>query len=265
MIFSLLARFAPTEVCKSEAHREWNLRPYAVGLLVEAPLHPSMMVLIILMLATVTFDGLIETPLWVEIADDLGLRISTLPFTLTADGMRTAVYTLGLAGTALLFLSVYLACALLIARFADTSPAAGIARRQRHGALRTACLFVCTLIPIAIAYHLAHYLSFLLMAFQYLIPLASDPLGLGWDLFGTTNYFVRAGVIDARFVWYSSVIAIVIGHIAAVCLAHAMALREFSTKQAALRSQYPMLALMIGYTMVSLWIIAQPIVSSRPG
>lgn len=57
----------------------------------------------------------------------------------------------------------------------------------------------------------------------------------------------------------------VIGHIAAVYLAHAMALRVFKEKRAAIRSQYPMLLLMMGYTMMSLWIIAQPIVSSRPG
>ena len=103
------------------------------------------------------------------------------------------------------------------------------------------------------------------MAIQYLIPLASDPLGLGWDLFDTARYIIKIGVVDARTVWYVSVTAIVIGHIAAVCLAHAMALRVFKDNQAALCSQYPMLALMVGYTMVSLWIISQPIVNSRAG
>jgi hypothetical protein len=61
------------------------------------------------------------------------------------------------------------------------------------------------------------------------------------------------------------VIAIVTGHVAAVYLAHAMAVRVFKDRRTAMLSQYPMLALMIGYTMVSLWIIAQPIVSSRFG
>jgi len=61
------------------------------------------------------------------------------------------------------------------------------------------------------------------------------------------------------------VVAIVLGHVAAVYLAHVMAVRVFGDRRAALRSQYPMLALMLGYTMVSLWIIAQPIVSSRFG
>jgi hypothetical protein len=126
-------------------------------------------------------------------------------------------------------------------------------------------LFVFTLVPIAIGYHLAHYLSFVVSAFQYLIPLISDPLGLGWDLFGTALHIVRIGIVDARAIWYASVVAIVLGHVAAVYLAHVMAVRVFGDRRAALRSQYPMLALMLGYTMVSLWIIAQPIVSSRFG
>jgi len=119
-----------------------------------------------------------------------------------------------------------------------------------------------TLIPISIAYHFSHYLSFLAMAGQYLIPLASDPLSLGWDLFDTKLYFIRPGLVDARLVWYVSLFAIVAAHVAAVWLAHIMSLRQFGTRAAALRSQYPMLVLMVGYTMLSLWIIAQPIVRS---
>ena len=45
-------------------------------------------------------------------------------------------------------------------------------------------------------------------------------------------------------------------------VAHAVALREYRDRAAALRSQLPMLGLMVGYTMVSLWIIAQPIVET---
>lgn len=49
-------------------------------------------------------------------------------------------------------------------------------------ALTIARFFVLTLLPIAIAYDVAHYLSFVLMAGQYLIALCSDPFGFGWDL-----------------------------------------------------------------------------------
>jgi hypothetical protein len=114
--------------------------------------------------------------------------------------------------------------------------------RERH-----AGLFLQTLVPIAISYHLAHCVSFLTMAGQYPIPLVSAPFGFGWDLFGTKNHFVRIGLVDAR----------------AVYLAQCVALQAYADRRVALRSQWPMVALMICYTMTSLWIIAQPIVTTR--
>ena len=55
--------------------------------------------------------------------------------------------------------------------------------------------------------------------------------------------------------------AIVLGHIIAVYIAHVISLRTVSNHSSALRGQYPMLLLMVSYTVTSLWIIAQPIVS----
>jgi hypothetical protein len=60
--------------------------------------------------------------------------------------------------------------------------------------------FVLSFVPIAIAYHLAHYFSFLLLAGQFVIPLVSDSFGFGWDLFGTMLYRINIGIVDARFV-----------------------------------------------------------------
>jgi hypothetical protein len=94
---------------------------------------------------------------------------------------------------------------------------------------------------------------------QIIIGRLSDPFGFGWDLFGTADYKVDISVISAKFVWFFSLAAIVVGHIVAVYLAHAEAMRIYDDRGKALRSQLPMLALMVGYTMLSLWIIAQPI------
>lgn len=71
------------------------------------------------------------------------------------------------------------------------------------------------------------------------------------------------GIVDVRFVWYLSFTSIVTGHIIAVWLAHVTAIRVYSNSKAARRSQYPMSVLMVGYTMLSLWILAQPII--EPG
>ena len=100
----------------------------------------------------------------------------------------------------------------------------------------------------------------LMISGQYVIPLASDPFGYGWDLFGSADYRVDIGIIGVRFVWYSAATAIVVGHVIAVVLAHVVALRQFATPRAALWSQLPMLVLMVGYTLLSMFILAQPIV-----
>jgi hypothetical protein len=249
LVFGLLARFAPTEVrdAGAKARTLW-LRPYGVGLLASEPVPPSIVVLVLAMLAAVCFDGFMETPLWAGILEHFAPERSG-----NADATRTWINTAGVIGAPLLFVAVYLA-------FCRASIGFGGARIPL---MRVAGLYVLTLVPIAIAYHLAHYLSFLAMAWQYLIPLASDPFGFGWDLFGTKNHFIRIGLVDARAVWYIAIGAIVTGHVIAVYLAHCVALKSNSDRQGALRSQWPMVALMVCYTMTSLWIIAQPIVTTR--
>lgn len=252
LVFGLLARFAPTELRRSSAgESEFNLRPYGVGLRSRVPVSGSTLVLVLAMLAAVSFDGFMETPLWAAIIESYAPPGQDL--TSDSDAARALVQTAGVIGAPLLFVAVYRVFCRLIAWCGSARvPVASVAR-----------LFVLTLVPIAIAYHLAHYLSFLAMAGQYLIPLASDPFGFGWDLFGTKNYFIRIALIDARAVWYVSIGAIVLGHVAAVYLAHCVALQAYSDRQIALRSQWPMLALMVCYTMTSLWLIAQPIVTTR--
>ena len=114
--------------------------------------------------------------------------------------------------------------------------------------------------PIAIAYHLSHYLSYLLIAGQQIIPLISDPFSQGWNIFGTVGYRLDIGIINAKLVWYLAIVSIIVGHIFAVYISHLVAIQIFPDRKAALSSQYPMMVLMISYTMLSLWILSQPIV-----
>ena len=274
LAFGFLARFAPTEVrvvapgvCQScpvkcldldghcigcgdcfrrasTAQRELNLRPFAVGLLRNETVSTSMMAFVVLLLSTVTFDGFTATPLWADIQSSLYATFPSL----------TTVGSLGLITFPVVFIGVYLGfSAMMAAASGNRLPIGDMARA-----------FVYSLIPIALAYHLAHFLSFLLIQGQLIIPLASDPLGYGWDLFGTAGYRVNIAIVNARFAWFTAVGAIVVGHITAVYLAHTIALRTLRARGPALRSQYPMLTLMVGYTMVSLWILAQPIVETTP-
>ena len=133
------------------------------------------------------------------------------------------------------------------------------------GPLEVARSFALTLVPIAIGYHVAHYLVFLLVQGQYIIPLLSDPFGRGWNLFGTAGYRVDIAVAGARFAWYTAVAAIVTGHVFAVYLAHRRAMAVFSPARVALATQVPLTALMVVYTFIGLSITAEPIVESRAG
>jgi hypothetical protein len=258
VLFGLLARFAPTEYIAER--NEWNLRPWAVGLLPDKAMPASLTVFVLLMLSSVTFDGLLATPLWGEIAQWMLVSDLLRPLILLLQDVTgnaiAAISTIALIVFLLLFQLMYLAFAALM--YISTPATA----RQDLTIGEVARLFVLSLIPIALAYHLAHYLSFLLIVGQYMIPLSSDPFGFGWDLFGTRIYFPDIGIVNAKFVWITSVIAVVTGHIVAVWLAHVVALRRFRESGAALRSQIPMLFLMVGYTMLSLWILAQPVVET---
>ena len=250
-VFGVLARFAPLRVELRERRVvRWELRPYAVGLLDREPVGFSGIVLVIAILAAVSLDGFLETPVWAAIADAFAGDADP------GEGLRTAA----LMAAPLLFLCVYLVFCDLIVRCG----APGIAPAERRNATaRIAGLFVLTLVPIAIAYQFAHYLSYLVTAWEYMISIASDPFGWGWNLFGTVAHLVHPNIIDARLVWIISVVAIVAGHVAALYLGHRLSAQEFADRRAALRSELPMLVLMVGYTMLSLWIIAQPIVNTR--
>ena len=107
------------------------------------------------------------------------------------------------------------------------------------------------------AYQVAHYYTYLLVQGQTIIRLVSDPFGWGWNLFGTSSYSTHIGFIDPTFVWYSQIGVIVAGHVVAIYLAHVVALRLLKNPALAIRSQYPMLGLMVLYTIFSLWLLSQ--------
>lgn len=259
LVFSIFARFAPFVVTRNERSAGLYLRPYAVGLLVDRPVSASFMTLVLAMLSTVTFDGFVETRAWIEVLDramfDDTVRHLVLSLDLSPRETIVAIKTVALVAFPLLFLAAYIAIAGLV----------GLAGRLGGGGRKPLGLlagtFVLSLVPIAIAYHLAHYLLYLLQTGQLVIPLVSDPFGFGWDLFGTAAYQTRINVMDAKSAWYLALGAIVLAHVLAVYLAHVTALRVYRAPGPALWSQVPMVALMVAYTVTSLWILSQPVVA----
>lgn len=260
MVFRVLGRFAPLEL-RSATPTEparLRLRPYAAGLLTKEPVSSSVAAFVLLMLATVTFDGFHETPLMDRIgtAAQASRPVAEALFALSsATGLDETQWlnTVVLLMFPLAFVLIFRGVGAWMLHLAGRAGSEG-----HTGADLNA--MVWSLVPIAVAYHLAHYASLLLTTGQFIIPLASDPFGRGWDLFGTRGRAVDLGIVSPAIYWYAAVALIVIGHVLAVIVAHAEATRRFASHRAALMSQLPMLALMVAYTSLSLWIMAQPIV-----
>ena len=135
--------------------------------------------------------------------------------------------------------------------------------RGRGDQLATLTAFALTLVPIAIVYNAAHYYTYVTVTSQGIIPVLSDPLHRGWHLLPVSQATFSPNLIfaQAATVWYAQLVLIVLGHVIAVYLAHLRAGEAFRRARQVLVSQYPMLILMVGYTMTSLWILAQPITS----
>ena len=205
---------------------------------------------IIAMLSTVLFDGLHGGQAWLLL--EQGLKHS-VPQWVDVNGYFAG--TVGLAGVWLIFFAAYRLTCVVTARVVSAAPAAPAAP-----ATPWAQHFAFTLVPIAVAYNIAHNFSALLIQGQNAIALISDPFGWRWNLFGTANLRVNIGLIDAQVTWYVAISAIVIGHVIAVWLAHRVALRETGSARRAALASLPLTLLMIVYTVISLLVIAEPMV-----
>jgi hypothetical protein len=118
--------------------------------------------------------------------------------------------------------------------------------------------FAHSLIPIALAYLVAHYFSFFVFQeqaqFTYLL---SDPLGTATtDLFGTASGGVDYKALSANAIWYVQVGALIVGHVLGLILAHDRALVYWPDYRDASRSQYWMLAVMVAFTCFGLYLLS---------
>ena len=247
VLFGIVGRFGPVEADRDARGRlqAVYVRPWGVGLLKPGPEGWDRVVFVILMLSTLAFDGILATPAW----QDFTITLEPLWLPMGAFGFFF-VRTLGLVLLTTAFLLVFI-----------TFMEGVIYLGQRKVDLRsTISAFALTLVPIALVYNFAHNYSYVTVQSQALIPLLNDPLQRGWQLWPAVAGFKPSfALAQASTVWYAQVVLIVLGHVIAVYLAHLRAGERFRTAQRALLSQYPMLLLMVMYTMTSLWILAQPI------
>jgi hypothetical protein len=224
--FGLLGHIAPFH-----ADDEGRIRARAplTGLV---GLHPdaATQALVIVALGSTSFDGLSRTRFWIDLTRNLG---STQKAVLGTVGIVWAVSVVTLA-------------------FVGAMRVTGRLQRRRFPELAAA--FVHSLVPIAFAYALAHYFSLLVFEGQSALALASDPLGRGWDLFGTAGRAVNFTAVSTTTIAYVQAGGIVAGHVAGVVVAHDRALALFPAREAT-RSQYPLLAAMVLFTVGGLGLL----------
>ncbi len=237
--FNLLSRIAPFQT----RGRVVGVRP-PLGGLPRLQILPGVIAFVTVMIGTVTFDGLSQGSVWSQIRAPLEDAFTTIGLSLE-DAERGAG-SIGIVGCVALVAGFYALGSRYAHRLAPDLPA----ERLRRG-------FVHSLVPIALVYVAAHYLTFLIFEGQGIAYLLSDPLGRGWDLFGTASFAVDYGVISQNEAWYAQVACVVAGHVAALMLAHDRALTLYGQARAAARSQYAMLAIMVGFTTLALWLLAQ--------
>jgi hypothetical protein len=205
---------------------------------------PGTVAVLAVMIGTVTFDGASEAPLWSGISPDIAQFFEDIG--LSPQRAFELAFLIGLAATVLIIGGFY---------------RLGIQGAKSVGggfsASRLANEFVHSLVPIALAYVAAHYFTLLLFDGQRLAYAISDPLGDGSDIFGTAGTEPDLALIGANAIWYWQVGFVVAGHVAALVLAHDRALALYDNAKQAVRSQYWMLLIMVGFTSLALWLLSQ--------
>jgi hypothetical protein len=205
------------------------LRPYGAGLRTDPPLPVAGGAFVLTALATVVFDGWSQTDRFGQLQQWFYDRWSYL-----ADHVDV-LQTLSLVFVVVVFVLAFV----LVARDAAREVAP-------------------TLIPIAGAYFVAHYFAYLMIAGQYTLGVLVDPFARQWNPAGLGEYAAWKGITPAWLVWWSQVIIIVWGHVAAVFAAHRLVVGRANVRRA-LVLQFPLVLLMVGYTIAGLWVLAQQI------
>jgi hypothetical protein len=258
VFFRILGKIAPLEYVRGTPAQSGGVRlrqPF-VGLLQEPADHLSLLFFILFMLSSTAFDGVHETLSWVQLfwknLYPLLTKLIARPELFFVDVYYYWQWTM-LWVSPFVYAGIYFFFVWLMKRVTRTDASV------RDLALQ----FAFSLVPIAFVYNVTHYYTLLVTEAPQMLSLLSDPFGFGWDLFGTATVERAQTTLLADGVWHTQVALILFGHIVSVYLAHAQALGLFKRERKAFLSQVPMLALMMLFTTVGLWILSLPIAAGQ--
>lgn len=206
----------------------------------------------LLLLVSVSFDGLLSTPIWSQFQHRLPheFAVGTIAYLLIST---------------VIFLGLALAIWLLFIGFAS-------AVRQVSGTQSSSISVLAgllpSLIPISFGYLLAHNIEYLVVNSQLLFPLIGNPTGQSnWPFHlpypFNDSFEPHIHLLPSAFYWYFSVTVIIAVHIIAVILAHRRIGTSTKGTLRIRRSEYPWVFAMVLYTMLSLWLLAQPLIKEK--
>jgi hypothetical protein len=215
--FRTVNRLAPLSSAAGAGTDRLRRRPFAAGLLEES-WSIALVVLVAVATGAIIYDGLSQTRPWFEMFGVLD-RVGS-----------TVALVLFLAGIVLLVLWV----------------ASFIGLRAMGAGL----------VPISVGYLVAHYATYLLFDGQRIVIALSDPLQLGWDLFGSASYEPGTDWIPPALVWGLQIASIVGGHMVGAWAGHAAAESRVRHRV----RQVPLAIVMVALTTITLWSLGQAIV-----
>ena len=247
VFFRMVAWLSPvylksTKLDNNKVSGRISIRIPCSGLLRSEFLPLSGTAFVLLVLSTVSFDGLSRTFWWLSLNGINPLEFPGKTFMVLRN-------TLGLFSTFLVFSVAYYLIHLISCFLNPHSKPSGS--------------FIFSLIPIAFGYHFAHYLPTFLVDIQYALIALSDPFSLGWNLFGTSEWNVSASFLSdfdsVVTIWFLQISAIVLAHVAAVIVAYLLQLHDSPNGKNSILVQIPATLLMIGYTVFGLWLLSTPV------
>jgi hypothetical protein len=238
VLFGLLARLAPLHAEAGRIRVRWPFTGLA-----GAESAPGTVAFISMMLGSVLFDGYSRTSTWQNWMADI-----EQPYLVDHPNLGELLVTGASLGG-------LLAAVLLVAGAYEG--ACALSRASVDAPRSLVPDFLRSLLPIAFVYVVAHYVTTFLVTGQFAVPLLSDPLGRGWNLFGTAHVVPDLTVISPNMTWYVQAAALVSGHVAGLAVAHDRAVTIFPDRRDALLSQFAFLALMVLYTVGGLWVLSR--------
>jgi hypothetical protein len=194
---------------------------------------PGSTAVVAALLGSTAFDSFTNTTWWIQTVQD-----STTPATMWGTG-----------GLLTMIIIVFVSFSLA---------AAWMGRYGNRPATAYPRLMVGSLLPIVLGYVVAHYATLLIVEGQRTAINFSDPLGRGWNVFGSAEMGVNSAIFNhPTAIAVMQAGAIIGGHVFGIICAHEKAVALLPADRA-VRGQLPLLLVMIGYTCAGLFLLFSP-------